>query len=61
MVANIKPCLLDDHPLYGEVEAKGGFIAGSKADAPLEVEFWDGEGAHVDFTNPAASPGGRTA
>ncbi len=53
VVANIKPCLLDDHPLYGEVEAKGGFIAGSKAHAPLKSQFWDGEGAHVDFTNPA--------
>ncbi len=53
VVANVKPCLLDDHPRYGEVAASGGFIAGGEAQAPLKSQFWDGEGAHVDFTNPA--------
>src|SRR5271166_2900365 len=53
MVANVKPCLLDDHPRYGEVAAAGGFIAGGNDHAPLKSQFWDGEGAHVDFTNPA--------
>jgi len=52
-VANVKPCLLDDHPRYGEVAAARGFIAGSKAGEPLKSQFWDGEGAHVDFTQPA--------
>jgi alpha-glucosidase len=49
----IKPCLLDDHPLCGEVAVAGGFIAGGDDQAPLKSQFWDGEGAHVDFTNPA--------
>ncbi len=53
VVANVKPCLIDDHPLYGEVAAEGGFIAGRADHAPLKSQFWDGEGAHVDFTNPA--------
>ena len=53
VVANVKPCLLDDHPRYSEVAATGGFIAGGEHRAPLKSQFWDGEGAHVDFTNPA--------
>jgi alpha-glucosidase len=53
VVANLKPCLLDDHPRYGELAAAGGFIAGGDDQAPLKSQFWDGEGAHVDFTNPA--------
>jgi alpha-glucosidase len=30
-----------------------GFIAGGGDHAPLKSQFWDGEGAYVDFTNPA--------
>ena len=53
VVANVKPCLLDDHPRYGEVVAAGGFIVGGDDQAPLKSQFLDGEGAHIDFTNPA--------
>ena len=53
VVANLKPCLLDDHPRFGEVAAAGGFIAGGDSHTPVQSRFWDGEGAHVDFTNPA--------
>jgi alpha-glucosidase len=53
VVANVKPCLLYDHPRYGEVAAAGGFIVGSDDHAPLKSQFWGGEGAHVDFTHPA--------
>jgi alpha-glucosidase len=53
VVANVKPCLLDDHPQYGEVAAAGAFIASAETGAPLKSQFWDGEGAHLDFTNPA--------
>ena len=52
VVANLKPCLLDDHPRYGEVAAAGAFIGGGDG-APQKSQFWDGEGAHVDFTHPA--------
>ncbi len=53
VVANVKPCLIDDHPSYGEVAGAGGFIAGGDDHAPVKSQFWDGGGAHVDFTNPA--------
>ena len=53
VVANIKPCLLDDHPAYGDVAALQGFVQDA-AGAPVREPFWDGMGAHVDFTHPAA-------
>ena len=51
VVANIKPCLLDDHPAFAQVAAQGGFIC-DKDGAPVREPFWDGMGAHLDFTNP---------
>ena len=50
VVANLKPCLLDDHPRYAEI----GALAIQGEDGPEMTQFWDGEGAHLDFTNPAA-------
>jgi alpha-glucosidase len=52
IVANLKPCLLDDHPRYGEPLADGAYVNGGDG-APAISQFWDGEGAHLDFTNPA--------
>jgi len=49
VVANLKPCLLDDHPRYAE--ATPGFV-GDGHGQPALSQFWDGEGAHLDFTNP---------
>ncbi len=54
LVANIKPCLLDDHPAYNDVKALGGFIHNAKTGQPIIEQFWDGVGAHLDFTNPQA-------
>lgn len=54
VVANIKPCLLDDHPAYGEVRAQGGFIHDAQSMQPVVEQFWDGVGAHLDFTHPSA-------
>ncbi|WP_052341357.1 TIM-barrel domain-containing protein [Salinarimonas rosea] len=53
-VTNIKPCLLDDHPDYGPAADAGILVKdGDGADAPPAVSlFWDGPGAHLDFTNP---------
>lgn len=49
--ANVKPCLLRDHPLFAEAAASGLLI--TEADgAPSFVQFWDGIGAYLDFTNP---------
>jgi alpha-glucosidase len=47
-VANLKPCLLDDHPAYSELAAEGAFIRDENG--PCLEQFWDGWGAHLDFT-----------
>jgi alpha-glucosidase len=52
-VVNLKPCLLDDHPAYAEVARHDGFVRDARTGAPCVVQFWDGEGAQVDFTHPA--------
>ncbi|MEO6624076.1 MAG: TIM-barrel domain-containing protein [Burkholderiaceae bacterium] len=54
LVANIKPCLLDDHPAFAEVRARGGFVHDAASGAPVLEQFWEGVGAHLDFTHPAA-------
>ncbi|QDY44128.1 glycoside hydrolase family 31 protein [Candidatus Pantoea soli] len=54
LAANIKPCLLQDHPRYEEVAAQGLFIRDSEADVPERSVFWDDEGSHLDFTHPQA-------
>jgi alpha-glucosidase len=54
IVANIKPCLLDDHPAYAAPLAAGGYVRDRTTGQPVISQFWDGEGAHLDFTNPAA-------
>lgn len=53
LVANIKPCLLDDHPAYAEVAARGAFVNNALTNEPCVGQFWDGYGAHVDFTHTA--------
>ena len=52
LVANIKPCLLDDHPAFPEVAARGAFVLDRARAKPSIGQFWDGQGAHVDFTHP---------
>ncbi|KYN66504.1 glycoside hydrolase family 31 protein [Pantoea agglomerans] len=54
LAANIKPCLLQDHPRYQEVAAQGLFIRDSEQDRPERSVFWDDEGSHLDFTHPQA-------
>jgi alpha-glucosidase len=51
-VANIKPCLLTDHPAFAGVASRGGFVRNARDATPCLAPFWDGEGAYVDFTNP---------
>ncbi|SAK58937.1 alpha-glucosidase [Caballeronia fortuita] len=48
---NIKPCLLQDHPLFDSVAAAGLLIETRNGD-PAWVQFWDEVGAYLDFTNP---------
>ena len=52
LVANVKPCLLDDHPDYATVKKIGGFIHDATTHEPVIGQFWDGVGAHLDFSNP---------
>ena len=54
LVANIKPCLLDDHPAYESMKAAGGFITNAKTGQPIIEPYWDGMGSHLDFTNRAS-------
>lgn len=50
LVANIKPCLLKDHPEYQNI--KPLFIQDSEENTPEQSIFWDDSGSHLDFTNP---------
>jgi alpha-glucosidase len=52
LAANIKPCLLHDHPQYESVKAQKLFIQDSEDDQPEISTFWDAQGSHLDFTNP---------
>ncbi|MBN3764965.1 glycoside hydrolase family 31 protein [Burkholderia sp. Ac-20365] len=52
LCANIKPCLLQDHPAFDEA-AKAGLLIEAKDGEPAWVQFWDEVGAYLDFTNPA--------
>lgn len=54
LVANLKPCLLDDHPAYPELKAAHAFIEHASSQTPVVEPYWDGQGAHLDFTNPDA-------
>ena len=54
VVANLKPCLLDDHPNYADAATSGAFVQDG-AGAPRLSQFWDGEGAHIDFTSQAGN------
>jgi len=54
LVANLKPCLLDDHPAYAELAAQHAFIEDGVTGLPVVEPYWDGQGSHLDFTRPAA-------
>jgi alpha-glucosidase len=53
VVANLKPCLLDDHPGYAAADASGAFVRDLASGQNLLAQFWDGEGSYIDFTSPA--------
>ncbi|HSD39999.1 MAG TPA: glycoside hydrolase family 31 protein [Rhodocyclaceae bacterium] len=52
LCANIKPCLLRDHPRYEEATRAGLFVRDPDG-TPSQVQFWDETGSYLDFTNPA--------
>jgi alpha-glucosidase len=56
LIANIKPAMLLDHPLIAEVEAFRGFVRDSENESrPAVAQFWPGDAAFLDFTNPQTS------
>jgi alpha-glucosidase len=54
LVANLKPCLLDDHPAYLSLATQHAFIESSVTGQPVIEPYWDGQGSHLDFTKPEA-------
>lgn len=52
LVPNIKPALLRNHPKYDEAR-QAGLLVRDPDGQPTAVQFWDGTGAYLDFTNPA--------
>ena len=54
LVANLKPCLLDDHPAYAELKEAHAFVEHESSQAPVVEPYWDGQGSHLDFTKPQA-------
>lgn len=54
LVANLKPCLLDDHPAYAELARQGAFIEHEDTREPVVEPYWDGQGSHLDFTREQA-------
>ncbi len=54
LVANLKPCLLDDHPAYADLAAEHAFIEHANTATPVLEPYWDGQGSHLDFTKPQA-------
>lgn len=51
VAANIKPCLLTDHPQYASLARQGLFIKQSDGDQPEVSVFWGGHGSYLDFSN----------
>ena len=54
LVANLKPCLLDDHPAYAMLKKERAFIEHREEGVPVVEPYWDGVGSHLDFTKPQA-------
>ena len=54
LVANLKPCLLDDHPAYAQLAQAHAFIEHADSGQPVVEPYWDGQGSHLDFTKPQA-------
>ena len=60
VAANVKPYLLKTHPQFEECANRGYFVRSSDGEEPALDRFWSGgwfeygDGAYVDFTNPAS-------
>ncbi|MBQ3911736.1 MAG: hypothetical protein II694_02040 [Lachnospiraceae bacterium] len=54
LLPNIKPCFLDDHPMYKTIAEKGWFLKNADG-TPARFPFWGGMGSYLDFTNRDAA------
>ncbi|MGL6065401.1 MAG: TIM-barrel domain-containing protein [Fusobacteriaceae bacterium] len=54
LCANIKPAFLHDHPEFKKMKEKELFIKEKIGKEPELVQFWDDNGAYIDFTNKDA-------
>ncbi len=54
LCANIKPCLLADHPQF-DAAWRASLLICEPDGEPAWVQWWDGLGAYLDFTNPATA------
>ncbi len=50
LCANVKPCLLRDHPHFKQAREQG-LLVQDEGGQPNLVQFWGGLGAYLDFTN----------
>ena len=46
--------MLDDHPAYQDLAQQQAFVAHGSNEQPVVEPYWDGQGAHLDFTRPQA-------
>jgi len=51
LVPNIKPALLSNHPRFEEAR-QASLLVQDPDGQPTAIQFWDGTGAYLDFTNP---------
>jgi len=54
VVANVKPCLLREHPAYHDCAQQGRLLLAQPSGPPATALFWDGDGGFVDFLRPGA-------
>lgn len=54
LVPNIKPAFLQDHPLFAQLVDAGLLVTDANG-APIDVQFWGGAAAFIDFTKPGAA------
>lgn len=50
LCANIKPCLLHDHPAFKDAH-DADLLIHARDGSPAWVQFWDDAGAYLDFTH----------
>ncbi len=55
LVANVKPCLLADHPRFEEARREGLLVADAHGE-PAWAQAWDGLGRYLRLHQPGRPP-----